>query len=137
MDQPNWKLLTIESDTRVIEAEYIEGRLTGLVSRAKKHDEITGFRLRERLGNLLRRLAGFVDSRDVNCSIRVGVVKAQGIGISRDVPKVDLKSPAANSARKAVAVGANDASATNIHFDIDLLGRFVKPGKRIVFYFPA
>ncbi|ABA60028.1 hypothetical protein UXJ26_06055 [Burkholderia multivorans] len=137
MDQANWKLLTIESDTRVIEAEYVEGRLAGFVSRAKQHDEITGFRLRERLGNLLHRLAGFVDGRNVNCSIRVGVIKVERIGISRDVSKVDLKGSTANSASKPVAVGANDASTTNIHFDIDLLGQFVRPGKRIVFYFPA
>lgn len=137
MDQPNWKLLTIESDTRVIEAEYVEGRLAGFVSRAKQHDEITGFRLRERLSNLLRRLAGFIDRRNVNCSIRVGVIKVEGIGISRDVSKADLKSSAANGAGKAVAIGANDANTTNIHFDIDLLGQFVRPGKRIIFYFPA
>ncbi|HDR9184580.1 TPA: hypothetical protein QDB06_005208 [Burkholderia vietnamiensis] len=134
---PEWKLLTIEYGARVIEAKYREGRLAGFIAREKQDDKIPGFRLRERLADLLIGLAGLINKSDVDLPVRINVINAKGIGEGSCPTENDSEGAAIDDAREAIPVESKDSAAANFHFDLDRLGWFAKPGRKVIVHIPS
>ncbi|MDA0561696.1 hypothetical protein [Burkholderia pseudomallei] len=134
----NWELISISCGDRLIKAKYRQGRLSGFITSVQKDDNVTCLRFRERLANLLVGLAGFLNQRDMNIpTVSVQVINPHSVGESGSGAKNDREGSSIDVARESVSIGAKDASTTDVHFDLDLLGGFVKQGRKITFHFPS